>query len=61
MDYQLRTKLGKTISDEGLRYLAEAIAPAMAAGVAITEPIQEFYGLLPPRARLVGATLLDAF
>jgi len=61
MDYQLRTKLGKTISDEGLRYLAEAIAPAMAAGVAITEPIQEFYGLLPPRARLVGETLLDAF
>ena len=61
MDYQLRTKLGKTISDEGLRYLAEAIAPAMAAGVAITEPIQEFYGLLPPRVRLVGETLLDAF
>ena len=61
MDYQPRTKLGKTISDEGLRYLAEAIAPAMAAGVAITEPIQEFYGLLPPRVRLVGETLLDAF
>ena len=61
MDYQPRTQIGQTISDEGLRALGGILAPYIAAGKSITEPLQKLYGLLPPRARLVGETLLDAF
>jgi hypothetical protein len=61
MDYQPRTQIGQTISDEGLRALGGILAPLIAAGKPITEPLQKLYGLLPPRAQLVGETILDAF